>query len=77
MPANRTFAGLWGGCTLAEHRGRGIFRPLVAARAKEARDRGFCFLNVDAAETSRPILERVGFIALTGVTGWRFSGANP
>jgi GNAT superfamily N-acetyltransferase len=76
MPEDRTFAGLWGGCTLAAHRGRGIFRALVTARAREARDRGFRFLNVDAAETSRPILERLGFIALTGVTGWRFSGAE-
>lgn len=76
MPARRMFAGLWGGCTLTEHRGRGIFRALVAARANDARDRGFRYLNVDAAETSRPILERLGFMALTGVTGWRFSGAK-
>jgi GNAT superfamily N-acetyltransferase len=71
MPHDRVFAGLWGGCTLADYRGRGIFRALVVARAKEARERGFRFLNVDAAETSRPILERLGFIALCGVTGWR------
>jgi len=77
MPAGRMFAGLWGGCTLAAHRGRGIFRALVAARAKEARDRGYRFLNVDAADTSRPILARLGFLVLTGVTGWRFSGAKP
>ena len=77
MPDHRTFAGLWGACTLPAHRGHGIFRAIVAARAKQARDRGFRYLNVDAAETSRPILERLGFIALTGVTGWRFNGAKP
>ena len=71
MAHDRMFAGLWGGCTLPDFRGRGIFRALVAARAKEARERGFRFLNVDAAETSRPILERLGFVALCGVTGWR------
>jgi GNAT superfamily N-acetyltransferase len=76
MPERRTFAGLWGGCTLPAYRGRGIFRAIVAARAMHARDRGFRYLNVDAAETSRPILERLGFIALTGVTGWRFNGAQ-
>lgn len=74
MPADRTFAGLWGGCTLPAHRGRGIFRALVVARETQARDRGFRYLNVDAADTSRPILERLGFIALTAVTGWRFNG---
>ena len=77
MPAHRTFAGLWGGCTLSAYRGRGFFRALVATRAREARAHGFRFLNVDAAETSRPILERLGFTALTGVTGWRFNGASP
>ena len=55
------FAGLWSGCTLAEHRGRGLYRALVAARAQDAAQRGFDYLTVDALPTSRPILERVGF----------------
>jgi GNAT superfamily N-acetyltransferase len=75
LPRDRIFAGLWGGCTLPAYRGRGIFRAIVAARAKEARANGFRFLNVDAAETSRPILERLGFIALCGVTGWRLKAS--
>jgi GNAT superfamily N-acetyltransferase len=75
MPRDRPFAGLWGGCTLPEFRGRGIFRAIVAARAAEARVNGFRFLNVDAAETSRPILERLGFNALCGVTGWRLKAS--
>ena len=75
LPRDRTFAGLWGGCTLPAFRGRGIFRAMVATRADEARARGFRFLNVDAAETSRPILERLGFIALCGVTGWRLKAS--
>ena len=28
------------------------------------------YLTVDARDTSRPILERLGFIELTTVTGW-------
>ena len=76
MPRNRAFAGLWGGCTLPAYRGRGIFREIVAARAKAALERGYRFLNVDAAETSRPILERLGFEALIGVTGWRLKAAT-
>lgn len=71
MPRDRVFAGLWGGCTLPAFRGRGIFRAMVRARADESRANGYQFLNIDAAETSRPILEWLGFIGLCGVTGWR------
>ncbi|HEV2439471.1 MAG TPA: GNAT family N-acetyltransferase [bacterium] len=71
FPPGRSFAGLWGGGTIAEYRGRGIYRALVQARAREARRRGYRFLRVDARETSRPILERLGFLALTTVIEWR------
>jgi GNAT superfamily N-acetyltransferase len=80
MPPGRCFAGLWGGGTLPGYRGRGIYRGLVAARAEEAFRRGYRFLRVDARETSRPILERLGFVALTTITEWRLSpgrGASP
>ncbi|WP_189048262.1 GNAT family N-acetyltransferase [Aliidongia dinghuensis] len=70
MPRGRAFAGLWGGGTVPGHRGRGIYRALVAARAWEALWRGYRYLTVDARATSRPILERLGFIELTRVTGW-------
>ncbi len=64
------FAGLWGGGTLPEWRGRGVFRALVGHRAVLARDRGFRYLQVDAAATSRPILQRMGFQPLTETTPW-------
>jgi GNAT superfamily N-acetyltransferase len=59
------FASLWGGGTLAEWRGRGIYRATVLERARLARARGYRFLQVDALPTSRPILERLGFVQLT------------
>jgi GNAT superfamily N-acetyltransferase len=62
------FAGLYGGATLPEHRGRGYYRATVAKRAEIARDRGYRFLYVDALPTSRPILERLGFVAITTTT---------
>ncbi len=71
MPPGRSFAGLWGGGTLPAYRGRGIYRGLVAARAEEALRRGYRYLTVDARDTSRPILERLGFVALTAITGWK------
>lgn len=67
----RSFAGLWGGGTISDYRGRGIYRALVRARAEDARRRGYRYLRVDARETSRPILERLGFIPLTGIIEWR------
>lgn len=70
MPSDRSFASLWGGGTVPAQRGRGIYRALVAARAGIARKRGYRFLTVDALPTSRPILERLGFRALTSITGW-------
>jgi GNAT superfamily N-acetyltransferase len=62
------FATLWGGATLREWRRRGIYRALVAYRANLALARGFRFLQVDASEDSRPILERLGFVAVTTTT---------
>jgi GNAT superfamily N-acetyltransferase len=64
----RDFAGLWGGSTLAEWRGRGIYRALVARRAQIAAERGIPYLQVDASDDSRPILERLGFVAITTTT---------
>lgn len=55
------FASLWGGSTLPAYRKRGHYTALLAARAREARQRGFRFLTVDASPMSRPILEKHGF----------------
>jgi GNAT superfamily N-acetyltransferase len=55
------FASLWGGGTVPEWRGRGIYRATVAHRAAIARALGHRWLRTDALPTSRPILERIGF----------------
>jgi GNAT superfamily N-acetyltransferase len=62
------FAGIWGGSTLPAWRGRGIYRALVARRARLAVQRGYRFLQVDASDDSRPILQRLGFVAVTTTT---------
>ena len=62
------FAGLFGGITLPEFRGRGLYRATVARRALLAREAGYRWLCVDALPTSRPILERLGFVAITTTT---------
>ena len=67
------FGTLWGGATLPEWRRRGIYRATVAHRAKLAAERGFRYLEVDASDDSRPILERLGFQAVTTTTPYVWS----
>ncbi|WP_207222895.1 GNAT family N-acetyltransferase [Herbihabitans rhizosphaerae] len=62
------FVGLWGGGTLPEWRGRGIYRAMVTFRAKRAIERGFRYLRVDAMPDSRPILARNGFTRIGTTT---------
>ncbi|MFJ5230384.1 GNAT family N-acetyltransferase [Kitasatospora sp. NPDC088391] len=63
-----TFGGLWGGSTLAAWRGRGIYRALVAHRARWALDHGITHLQVDASPDSTPILRRLGMHPVTTTT---------
>jgi GNAT superfamily N-acetyltransferase len=67
------FATLWGGATLLEWRRRGIYRAIVAHRANLAAGRGFRYLETDASDDSRPILERLGFISVTTTTPYVWS----
>jgi ribosomal protein S18 acetylase RimI-like enzyme len=63
-----SFASLWGGGTLPEWRGQGIYRALIAYRARLAAARGYRYLYVDASPDSRPILARLGFSRLARTT---------
>jgi GNAT superfamily N-acetyltransferase len=62
------FAGLWGGSTLEAYRGRGLYKAVLAARAREARGRGVPYLTIDAGPMSRPIVARYGFETITHAT---------
>ncbi|WP_330350758.1 GNAT family N-acetyltransferase [Streptomyces sp. NBC_00582] len=72
VPGTR-FAGLWGGGTDPAWRGRGIYRALIAHRARIATERGYRYLQVDASDQSRPILERLGFAALSTTTPYLYT----
>lgn len=67
------FATLWGGSTLPEWRRRGIYRAAVTYRANLAAARGSRYLETDASDDSRPILERLGFTAVTTTTPYVWS----
>ena len=71
--AGSEFATLWAGSTRAEWRGRGIYRASVAYRARLAAQRGFKYLQVDASDDSRPILERLGFTTVSSTTPYVWS----
>ncbi len=67
------FAGIWGGATLPEWRGRGIYRALTAVRARSALRLGKRLIHSDSTEHSRPILERAGLVKVSTTTPyvWR------
>lgn len=66
------FAGIWGGATLTEWRGRGIYRALTALRARSALRMGKTLIHSDSTEYSRPILERSGLVKVSTTTPYRW-----
>ena len=54
FPPGTEFATLWGGATLPEWRGRGIYRALVAYRASLAAERGCRYLEVGRLRRQPP-----------------------
>ena len=58
---------LFGGAVIPRARGRGAYRALITARAEEARRRGTPTLVTHAGQMSQPILERLGFVAVTRI----------
>ncbi|GAA3377959.1 GNAT family N-acetyltransferase [Streptomyces sannanensis] len=67
------FVGLWGGGTVPAWRGQGIYRALVAFRTRIAAERGYRYVQVDASEQSRPILQRLGFVPLSTTTPYLYT----
>lgn len=66
------FAGIWGGSTRPEYRGKGIYRALTAARARSAMGYGKRYINSDSTEFSRPILERSGLVKVSTTTPYEW-----
>jgi ribosomal protein S18 acetylase RimI-like enzyme len=66
------FAGIWGGATLPQWRGRGIYRALTAARARSAVGMGKRLIHSDSTEYSRPILERSGLVKVSTTTPYQW-----
>ncbi|MGN9765882.1 GNAT family N-acetyltransferase [Micromonospora sp. SD12] len=71
--ANTGFATLWGGSTLPQWRRRGVYRALVAYRARLAEQRGRTLLQVDCSPESRSILQRLGLVPVTTTTPYVYT----
>jgi hypothetical protein len=67
------FAGIWGGATRPQWRGRGIYRALTAERARSALRLGKKYINSDSTEFSRPILERSGLVKVSTTTPYNWA----
>lgn len=72
VPATE-FAGIWGGATRPEWRGRGIYRAITAARARSALALGKRLIHSDSTEDSRPILERAGLVKVSTTTPYQWA----
>ncbi|GAA4354491.1 GNAT family N-acetyltransferase [Angustibacter luteus] len=70
--AGSDFAGIWGGATRPQWRGRGIYRALTAARARSALALGKTLINSDSTDYSRPILERSGLVKVSTTTPYEW-----
>ena len=68
------FAGLFGGTTLAEHRGNGLYTSLLHKRLEEICQRGYAYAVVEAGSMSKPIVTRHGFQHLTTVYDYEWQG---
>ena len=75
--ADGVFGDLFGGGVAPDHRGRGFYRQLVAARAGEARTRGLSYLATGARDTSRPMLAHLGFEPMGSMRRWRLPATQP
>lgn len=74
---NSEFASLWGGGTVQAYRNQGLYTAVLAARVREAAQRGLRYLVTDASPMSQPVLSRRGFFQLTTVTQCEYTGHSP
>lgn len=70
--AGSQVAGIWGGGTSVEWRGRGVYRALVAARARSALRTGRTILHSDSTPMSEPILARAGLMKVSTTTPYEW-----
>src|SRR5215204_2396066 len=69
-----SFATLFAGSTVPEHRKQGLYTNLLSVRLQEIRTRGYPFAVVETGNMSRPIVAKHGFQHLTTVWDYEWNG---
>lgn len=67
---NTDFASLWGGMTLPEHRGEGLYSEVAKVRCLRAKEKGFKTIWVTTWPSSRNALKSLGFQEQTKITNY-------
>ena len=70
------FAELFGGATVPDRRGAGLYSAVLAARVQEAAQRGVRYVATGASPMSRPILEKNGFRVLSFLHALSWEGPS-
>jgi GNAT superfamily N-acetyltransferase len=68
-----SFATLFAGSTVPEHRKKGLYTNLLSVRLQEIRSRGYPFAAVETGDMSRPIVAKHGFQHLTTVWDYQWN----
>ena len=69
-----SFATLFAGSTVPEHRKKGLYTNLLSVRLQEICARGYPFTVVETGHVSRPIVAKYGFQHLTTVWDYQWQG---
>jgi GNAT superfamily N-acetyltransferase len=69
-----SFATLFAGSTVPEHRKKGLYTNLLSVRLQEIRKRGYDFAVVETGDMSRPVVAKHGFQHLTTVWDYQWQG---
>ncbi|MBN4053685.1 GNAT family N-acetyltransferase [Haliea sp. AH-315-K21] len=73
IPIKSRFGLLFGGCVIPSYRGKGFYKALISARYTDAKKMGLKYISTEARETSRPILEKLGFRPLAKGRTWELT----
>lgn len=69
---NSPFGTLWGGSTLPQFRGQGLYRAILELRIRDALERQIPYIAIEASAMSAPIVARSEFVKLSDTTTYLY-----
>jgi GNAT superfamily N-acetyltransferase len=70
VPEHSRFGFFFGGCVIPKYRRRGIYSALIKTRLQLAKSLNLEFICNEAKESSRPIMEKIGFHSISKARTW-------